>query len=394
MIRSIHPFPARMAPEIVKDALADLPSRSKVLDPLAGSGTVLRWASELGHYAIGRDLDPLAVTIADAWTSPAKLSSFTETAAHLVEEAFAREPGPLGWIEKDKETQEFINYWFANPQKMDLYRIAYQLTLIEQEDCRTPRIIVQLLKTAFSRMIITKDNGASLARDVSHSRPHKVKEQTDYNVRSMYIKIVADIRRRLELAPPPGRTSVCLGDARQLTGIANQSIDAVVTSPPYLNAIDYLRAHRMSLVWLGYTLSELRATRSSSIGAERGPDSDQDPGLFDQIVESMVSRHIYGDRRDGMIRRYAEDLYRTASEISRVLHKKGRAILVIGNSTIGGKFVRNAEGMATAARMVGLSLRQCSERDLPIAKRYLPINDGSSSLTKRMRTESILTLGA
>lgn len=69
-IKPVHPFPARMAPELAIDALRLLPQGSVVLDPMAGSGTVLRHAAALGHVAIGRDLDPLAVLMTRVWNTP------------------------------------------------------------------------------------------------------------------------------------------------------------------------------------------------------------------------------------------------------------------------------------------------------------------------------------
>ena len=69
MIRSIHPFPARMAPGLALDSLSALKPQSVVLDPMSGSGTVLRQALELGHEAIGFDVDPLAVLMATVWTT-------------------------------------------------------------------------------------------------------------------------------------------------------------------------------------------------------------------------------------------------------------------------------------------------------------------------------------
>ena len=68
-IQPLHPFPARMAPELAIDTLRDLPGSSVVLDPMVGSGTVLRHASDMGHAAIGFDVDPLAVLISRVWTS-------------------------------------------------------------------------------------------------------------------------------------------------------------------------------------------------------------------------------------------------------------------------------------------------------------------------------------
>jgi tRNA G10 N-methylase Trm11 len=49
----IHPFPARMAPGIALDALAEADTPLRVLDPMAGSGTVLAVARSKGHHAVG-----------------------------------------------------------------------------------------------------------------------------------------------------------------------------------------------------------------------------------------------------------------------------------------------------------------------------------------------------
>src|SRR5437764_985997 len=151
MIKAVHPFPARMGPDLAIDRLKRLKGPAIVLDPMAGSGTVLRHAAERGHTAVGRDLDPLAVLMARVWTTP-------------------------------------------------------------------------------------------------------------------------------------GRVSVGLGDARALEDIGDGTVDVVLSSPPYLNAIDYMRGHRMSLVWLGHRVGELRAIRADSVGSERGPDAPQDSAQVDPVL--------------------------------------------------------------------------------------------------------------
>jgi len=57
---------------------------------------------------------------------------------------------------------------------------------------------------------------------------------------------VTAVVRVLQARPPPGNVRVQLGDARSLRTLVNQSIDAVMTSPPYLNAIDYIWGHRLA----------------------------------------------------------------------------------------------------------------------------------------------------
>src|SRR5687768_12150161 len=68
-VKTIHPFPARMAPDLALVVLEDMPEGSIILDPMMGSGTVVRQALELGHDAVGYDLDPLAVLMTRAWTT-------------------------------------------------------------------------------------------------------------------------------------------------------------------------------------------------------------------------------------------------------------------------------------------------------------------------------------
>ncbi len=192
--------------------------------------------------------------------------------------------------------------------------------------------------------------------------------------------------------PPVGEANVSLGDARFLRSVSNGDVDAVLTSPPYLNAIDYMRGHRLSLVWLGYRLSDLRSIRSNAIGAERGPDHYRSGDLFHEIQEAMGPIEKLSSRDASMVARYAEDIYRLISEVARVLKPSGKAILVVGNSCLKGTFIRNSDGVIKAARMVGLKLRRQVERELPTSSRYLPIPNGRDQpLGKRMRTESIMS---
>jgi len=398
MIRPIHPFPARMAPELAIARLKTLAKKSVVLDPMAGSGTVLRQASQLGHRAVGFDTDPLSVRMSRVWTTPV----IDETVDRITKKvlmaanAMSDSAPDLPWIDRDDETSQFIDYWFADRQRADLRRLVTAIERQKEGLQRYPKkAAVDVLRLALSRIIITKEHGASLARDVSHSRPHKVAKSSTFNVIPAFERAVKQIRKLLTESPPVGETTVSLGDARFLSSIGNGEVDAVLTSPPYLNAIDYMRGHRLSLVWLGYRLSDLRAIRSDAIGTERGPDHPQTRELFRDVQEAMGPIEKLSSRNASIVARYAEDIYRMISELARVLKPGGKAVLVVGNSCLKGTFIRNSEGVVEAARMVGLKLRRRVERDLPAGSRYLPMPRGRSQpLGRRMRTETILTFGA
>jgi hypothetical protein len=118
-IHPVHPFPARMAPEIALEETAQLAAGSLVLDPMAGSGTVLRTASERGHRAYGCDMDPLAVLMARVWTTPLDPHELREAAIDVVTQAKTLNPDKvsLPWIDEDPQAQVFIDYWFGKEQQ-------------------------------------------------------------------------------------------------------------------------------------------------------------------------------------------------------------------------------------------------------------------------------------
>jgi hypothetical protein len=165
-------------------------------------------------------------------------------------------------------------------------------------------------------------------------------------------------------------------------------VDYVLTSPPYLNAIDYMRGHRLSLIWLGYKIAVLRNIRSNTIGIERGPDTVR-PDI-NGARETLGDISTLCTRSRAMIDRYICDVQAMMSEIVRVLVPGKRATLVVGNSCIRGVFINNAKLAQHAAKKAGLTLIKLHERCLPQNRRYLPTTvDGT--LSKRMRTETVLT---
>lgn len=386
--KPIHPFPARMAADIALAELASLQPGSLVLDPMAGSGTVLRAAVEQDHRGLGFDMDPLAVLMAKVWTTPLDPEQLRNAARDLAARVGSvRRNVSLPWIDEDSETSQFIEYWFGDRQRSDLRKIAHLL-----RDAEGP--VGDALRIALSRIIITKDYGASLARDVSHSRPHRVRDDNDFEVIPQFVRSADRLSKLLGEKPLSGSSvEVSLGDARDLFEAEASFADAVITSPPYLNAIDYIRGHRMSLVWLGHRMGELRDIRARSIGSERAPQSGADLALAELLVSSLGPLESLPNDVRRMIDRYVLDLLGVMSELRRVLRPGGKAVLVIGNSTLRGVFVKNAEVVATIAERIGFELIRETERELPPSRRYLPPPRGAgySPLERRMRTETVLS---
>ncbi len=380
----VHPFPARMAPEVARRSLERLRGRKRVIDPMCGSGTVLRAAVERGLNCTGIDIDPLAVLMSRVWTTALPSFRLLHDAHRLLREAQGLPERDVARA-NDLETRAFIDYWFAERQAEHLARLA---TVLKNIDWDTR----DALAIAFSRIIISKERMASLARDTSHSRPHKVADTNDFDVYSGFLNAARLVARRLEPQRIRGNASVRVGDARILDEVPDESFDFALTSPPYLNAIDYLRGHRMTLVWLGYDMASIREIRTASVGSERvlgatGITFSIDP----YIVEAKGS--TITDRHRGWVRRYATDMRRVLEQLSRVVRPGGKVVLVLGNSFLRGATIDNAGMTKALAVEVGLEPIRQTTRAIPARRRYLPPpGDSGNTLDARMRTEVVLSM--
>jgi DNA modification methylase len=391
-LRPIHPFPARMAPSIALNRLSRTKKPLRILDPMLGSGTTAVVARMKGHKAIGFDTDPLALLIAKSWVSNLNPKHFRSVAKRVLAEAKTKyqslkigDAYPPG---ADSETKAFIRFWFDATNRRQLAALAASISEVKDSVGRT------LLWCAFSRLIITKKIGVSLAMDVSHSRPHK---KYDIAPVTPFDRFPASVETILKHSPfasehkhPKAR--IRKGDARQLP-LENNSIDLVITSPPYLNAIDYLRGHKLSLVWMGHRIPKIRELRSQNVGAECSTDGELNDELA-KALRRMGNTTKLPERIQAMLRQYLLDMDKVFSEIARVLRKNGEAVVVIGDSTIKGVFVHNSRALVSLAKKNGLILRSRRRRPLLVNRRYLPPPDSRVSgkeLRTRMREEVLLT---
>lgn len=391
MIPPIHPFPARMAPEIALNLISESNEPLRILDPMMGSGTVPAVARLRGHRAIGVDIDPLAVLIAKVWTTAIDPDELRRTAILVLERAkqhftelLTRDAYPSF---ADDETRVFIRYWFDPYARRQLHSLAQAIT--ESSDGG----VQDALWCAFSRLIITKQSGASLAMDLSHSRPHKKYSSAPTKPFNKFISAVEIVakncvdKRVSNRGPAP---SIKKGDARALD-LRDGSVDLVLTSPPYLNAIDYIRCSKFSLVWMGHSIGQLRDIRKISVGAETSKPISNDCEEIEDIIAQLNLSPALPSLQTGILTRYVEDMRRSICEAARVLKSGGKAVYVVGENTIKGTFIPNADMVSKIAENAGLKLSERTERTLPANRRYLPPPSSSSTALKaRMRKEIIL----
>jgi DNA modification methylase len=386
-LKTIHPFPARMAPEIAFRRLESLPKGAVVLDPMMGSGTSLKIAEMVGCKGIGFDVDPMALLISSVWNMPVDTDEVLSLAGKVLEQACAMSDVPeLLWIDGEPETSEFVRFWFAKEQADDLRRLSsliYKMIGPKSD----------VLRVALSRLIVTKSRGASLGRDISHSRPHKVTYENAFKVFPEFEKSVRQVCIILNANPGAGLISVREGNAKRMDSIADQSIDYIMTSPPYFTAVDYFRGHRLALVWLGYSLPALRLLRDKSIGLDRVPDKELEDGLIQELHREVKHIPDLKPKVRSVLQRYSMDLFDISQEFFRVLKAGGKMTIVLADSYSTGLLISNTRIFKNAARLAGFQFEEIEERTILATKRYLPppSDSGGNSLANRMKTEAIMT---
>jgi DNA modification methylase len=376
-----------MAPEIALRRLEPLPKEAVVLDPMVGSGTSLKIAGMVGCKGIGFDVDPMALLISSVWNTPVDTDEVLSLAGKILEQACKMSDVPeLLWIDSETETSEFVRFWFAKEQADDLRRLSSLIYPMRGPES-------DVLRIALSRLIVTKRRGASLGRDISHSRPHKVSELNDYQVLPGFERSVYQVCKILNSNPGSGLASVRKGSAKHMDSLSDQSVDYIMTSPPYFTAVDYFRGHRLALVWLGYSLAALRALRGSSIGLYRIPDKALDSELIEELHREVKHIPALKPKVQSVLRRYSMDLFEISQEFFRVLKSGGRMTVVLADSYSSGLLINNTQIFKNAARLAGFHFEEVEERPIVATKRYLPPPGDSSgnSLANRMKTEAIMT---
>ncbi|MEX2142646.1 MAG: hypothetical protein WD894_25555 [Pirellulales bacterium] len=389
----IHPFPARMAPGIALEALRESKTELRVLDPMVGSGTVLAVARAKGHRAFGVDVDPLAVLLAGVWTRTVDAECVTNKAREVLDRAKARFrslPSARAYpVQSDEETRKFIRYWFDPYARRQLASLCMAIGRVRDGVTR------DVLWCAFSRLIITKSAGTSLAMDLSHSRPHRKFVHAPIKPFNRYLAAVETVVSNCPqsgqgIVGPPA--VVKNGDARKLS-IDDSSIDLVLTSPPYLNAIDYMRCSKFSLVWMGHKVGQLRQIRTESVGTEASFAPARESDWVKLLISNLGLKPQLSQRHHALLAQYVWDMAQVMAEVSRVLRDGGRAVYVVGESTVRDTFIRTSSILTSLAERCALRLTSRQSRELPANRRYLPPpkqHGSNDRMDSRMRREVVL----
>lgn len=417
---NFHSFPAKFPPQLPRKFINELTLENEVvLDPMSGSGTTVVEALLSRRQGIGFDIDPLAIKIASVNITALEIDLVVKTGNEIIQNsraAYNRQHDALrlALINRwDAKTKEFIDYWFAAETQIELLALVFEIEKIANSALKA------FFELVLSATIITKSGGVSLALDLGHTRPHKAKlivsktgriivgektEDDNGNRHAFLTKILRsafdEFEKRLKnnldgliiAVPKKPSAEIAFGNAESIP-LPDNYVDLIVTSPPYAsNAIDYMRAHKFSLVWFGYTIEDLSEKRKEYIGAEATTNVtfEQMPPSVDILLANMSQIDA---KKSLVIRRYYSEMTRVLKEMFRLLKPGKAAIVVIGSSIIRGIDTETQICLADIGKMIGFEVPKIGIRNLDRNKRMLPAGakvNADSQIQQRMHQEYVI----
>lgn len=400
----LHSYAAKCPPQLAKYGIENFSQLGDtLLDPMVGSGTTLVEAKLSGRNAIGYDIDPLACLIAQVKCRELPDKSI-EDAFNLIIENVKKQLNQNdasiegGENQKQFDMPEFLNraYWFSPEVSNSLSALSSAISNTQMTDD-----LRDFFWVAFSSIILTKVSVAN-ARDIIHSRHHYFEHKSMPNVILKFSDKVRRMRKQMSefetLCEDTPKVDIVVkqSDARELPLVDN-SIDLVFTSPPYATALDYPRAHFLSVAWmqkrLGLDLEQYKTNGATYIGSERGRIGknfilDEKISSYTLTQETLLKLAETDIRQANLIQRYFVDMSNVLREISRVLKLGSSAIIVVCPSHIRKVEIQTHKLLTEIAERTNLKLKEEHTRTINGNKRILPYMQ--ESFGNRMSTEYVL----
>lgn len=322
---------------IKREKITEQKEEALVADPFCGIGTTVLTAKSSKLKAIGIDASPLAVFVSIVKTRDYSKEDIANARSFL-DKIFAKDD------RKDYEKQEKKFKWqfeLFDPRacipKSNLSIIEYLREEIENLDEKVGGLMLLALLSILPQCsLIVKDGGVLKIDRTKRAIP--VKDAFRKKVKNMLSDLEAE--ETINGSVP----EIYLDDARICQNIQDETVDLIVTSPPYLNNIDYSKVYGLELSLLGMNKEITKETRTQMVRSFITLDKkiDKMPPEVGEIGEKIP-----------IIGTYFYDMELTLKQIYRIL-KKGKACYFnVANSVIYDTHVLVDEVIAEMAERIG-----------------------------------------
>ncbi|MHA2132357.1 MAG: hypothetical protein ACW99J_00645 [Candidatus Thorarchaeota archaeon] len=316
-----------------------LGKESVILDPFSGSGTVNVCAMMRGIESVGVEINPTIFRVLQAKTN---WSTNPEKIRHTMKSLDFSQEATISPPDFMKVERQF------RPDVLQMIlRIKEQVQGIEDAEIR------KYFELAFMTILLPCSN---LKRSPSIGYDKK-KEATVHEGLpvELFEKKVGEIAEDMEyvqgLGGSPPQCHIYNEDSMEFAIPTDHTVDAVITSPPYLNSFDYVGNYKLEIGWMedAHSTADFRALRDrmvlcDNVSRKMIRDYEEQPNLFELDWVTYVTtatrprmRERLGIRRRDypvLIRKYFEDIHRVLCRIFDSMQPGGKVAWVVGDSLI------------------------------------------------------------
>lgn len=362
----LHKYPAKFIPQLVRWGLEyRSSSRSEcVLDPFCGSGTTVVEAWVRGHSAIGIDISPLAALITQAKSSSLSGKLQPNRVVDLViQDAGSRLPELLRRVvarDPDLGLHATWPYWFTDEAMARLLSIREAvLGRYSKHDPDLSIFLLVCLSAISKTCSFLSEDQIKVRLDKTKTPKNPFMEFATFSVLALaeQMSIARNTAGSIAVAP-----AVHVASAACMP-IANSSVDRVITSPPYINAVDYTMTHKYNMFILGLIKpDQFKDHCRQYIGVTERAVRSIDVKCEPELKDGLIDEHIHGlwsvatpvsRNRAYVVYQYFQGMKSAISEIWRVLAPGGRFFLISGDNRICGRHIPTSALLAHLASDVG-----------------------------------------
>ena len=401
----LHEYRGKFNPQMVRSVtnILGLKVGDRIWDPFCGSGTVLLEARHQGLNAVGVDLNPLAVAIANAklsaiGASPGSLEHAAQMVAERVqargmwmakgipdEDSISKGLG-RHWLERFP-CPEYLVRWFPLPV------LAQLLTILDSIDEVAPPCLRKVFRIVLSdilREVSWQDPGDLRVRRRRSPAPNY--PAIEAFITALRSRVNAVLAAQKHISPYQGWQSAFLGDSGDLSSLdgtartfLEEGVNCVLSSPPYTTALPYIDTQRLSIALFGFaTVQEIRQLGGALVGSRE--ISIRERRALEESIESNqanVAEEVWalckalkdahdpgsdGFRRQNtpaVVYRYFSGMTQVMAMAERHLKKEGWLAFIVGSNrtSLGGvNFLIDTPALlAATGSHVGLQLCEIHE---------------------------------
>jgi hypothetical protein len=304
---------------------------------------------------VGIDIDPFSRFIANVKITPLNKTELKFTQSQLIEGLINYQTTDVK--EKDIPSFPYRDTWF---KKEIILELAYLKKLIN--GLNTSQAIKNFYLVCLSSIIREVSNADNnCTRTVIRKKLNKSVYPADA-LKKFAEKILIEIPKMIQfsqISPQEIKTIFPDNmDARNITYTENY-FDLAVTSPPYVNAVDYPRTHQLEIYWLGFFENSLTPLKKKQVGTESV--SSRFYKTLHHIGVQEADRKITtifneDPRRAYIAYQYLADMKRNLEEVYKVLKPQKYYIIVVGNNTIRGVNFENWKYIMSLAEQIGFTV--------------------------------------